>query len=111
MAALSVQNIVDAGTAPTFAAAVASSTAEIGSGSNTFLVFKNTSATACNVTLVAPGNTDYGQPYPDATIALPITSGELWLPLRKAYDDGTGSATVTTSAQASGITVALVRIG
>lgn len=113
MAALTTQKIVDAGTPPTFVAATASDTAVVGNGLNTFVVYKNTSATPCSVTVVAPGNTSYGQANPDPLLTLPITTGELWIPMRKAYDpgDGTGRATLTTSAQAAGITVAVVQLG
>jgi hypothetical protein len=110
MAALTTQNIVDAGTAPTFGAAAASDTAEIGNGQNTFVVYK-TAGTSTNVTITAPGNNNYGQPNPDPVIALGATA-EKWIPLRKAYDpgDGTGRATLTTSAQTA-VTVAVVRMG
>lgn len=52
-------------------------------------------------------------PVPDKQIALPITTGELWIPLRKEYDagDGTGRCTITTSAQDANIKVAVVRMG
>jgi hypothetical protein len=113
MAALTTQNIVPAGTAPTFVAASASDTAEVGNGLNTFAVYKNTSSTACNVTIVVPGTLITGDAYPDKQIALPITTGELWIPLRKEYDagDGTGRCTITTSAQDANIKVAVVRMG
>jgi hypothetical protein len=112
MAALSTQNIVNAGTKPTLAAAAASDTAEIGNGRNTFIVYKNTDSNAKTVTVTAPGNTEYGQPYPDPAIALPITNGEIWIPLRKEYDDGTGRATlsVTGTGGVTGVTVAVVRM-
>lgn len=110
MAALTVQNIVDAGTKPTFGAASTSDTANIGSGSDTFLVYKNTDATTEAITLVVPGNTSYGQPMPDPVLTIASSTGELWIPLRKAYDDGTGNVTVTM-ASTTGITVALVRLG
>jgi hypothetical protein len=109
MAALTTQNIVDAGTKPTFAAASTSDTAEIGTGHNTFLVYKNTDATTEAITVVAPGTTPYGQPFPDPVLTIAATTGELWIPLRKEYDDGSGRATVTM-ASATGITVAVVRI-
>jgi hypothetical protein len=110
MAALTTQNILDAGTKPTFATATASDTAEIGSGHNTFAVYKNTgSATA--IVVVAPGTTDYGQPYPDPSITLPATTGEIWIPLRKSYDPGDGSGRATlTQATPTGVTVAVVRM-
>lgn len=112
MAALTTQNIVNAGTKPTLVAAASSDTASIGSGHNTFVVYKNTDSNAKVVTLTAPGNTDYGQPYPDPAIALPATTGEIWIPLRKEYDDGTGRAVlaVTGTGGVTGVTVAVVRV-
>lgn len=110
MAALTTNQIVDAGTAPTFIQAGASDTAEIGNGHNTFVVYKNTTGSSVTITVVAPGNTDYGVAYPDPQISVPATNGERWIPLRNGYDDGTGRATLTTSAQDAGITVAVVRM-
>lgn len=115
MAALTTQNIVDAGTKPTFGAAALSDTAEIGNGYNTFVVYKNTDTNAKTVTITAPGNNDYGQPNPDPALTLAANTGELWVPLRKAYDpsDGTGRATLTVSGTGgvTGVTVAVVRAG
>ena len=110
MAALTVQNIVDAGTKPTFSTPTASDTATIGSGYDSFLVYRNASGSPITVTVVVPGNTTYGQPMPDPQITVAATTGEAWIPLRKAYDDGTGTVTVTTSSQTS-VTVALVKMG
>lgn len=109
MAALTVQNIVDAGTAPTFVAASTSDTAPRGNGRNTFLVYKNADSSGHTVTVVAPGNTEYGQANPDPQISLAATNGERWIPLRKEYDDGTGNVTVTLD-DATGVTVACVRV-
>lgn len=114
MAALSTQKLVDAGTPPTFGAAGASDTAEVGNGGNTFLVVKNGSAGSVNVTIVVPGNTTYGQANPDPVIAV-AAGAEKWIPLRKEYADaavaGVGRCTVTTSAQDPALTVAVVRVG
>jgi hypothetical protein len=112
MAALSTQNIVDAGTAPNFAAAAATSnTAEIGNGKNTFYVVKNGGGAPITATVTVPGNTDYGQPTPDPEITV-AAAGEAWIPLRKAYDpaDGTGRATIVLSATTS-VTHGVVRLG
>jgi hypothetical protein len=112
MAALSTQNIVDAGTAPTFGAAAATSnTAEIGNGRNTFYVVKNGDASPITATVTVPGTTDYGQATPDPVITV-AAGGERWIPLRKAYDpaDGTGRATIVLSATTS-VTHAVVRLG
>jgi hypothetical protein len=115
MAALTTQNIVDAGTKPTFGAAAASDTAEVGNGTNTFVVYKNTDTNAKTVTITVPGNTSYGQALPDPALALGANTGELWIPLRKEYDaaDGSGRATlaVTGTGGVTGVTVAVVRLG
>src|SRR5437762_5647224 len=112
MAALTIQTIVDAGTKPTFGAATASDTAVIGSGLDSFVVYKNTDTNAKTITITAPGNTDYGQPFPDPALTLAANTGELWIPLRRAYDpgDGSGAATfaVTGTGGVTGVTVALV---
>lgn len=115
MAALNTQNIVDAGTKPTFGTAGTSDTAEIGSGFNTFVVYKNgDAANIKTITITAPGNTSYGSPFPDPAIAVP-TSSEVWIPLRKAYDPGDGTAratlAITGTGGATSVTVAVVRVG
>jgi hypothetical protein len=113
MAALTTQSLVDAGTAPTFGAAAASDTAEVGNGHNTFYVVKNGGGAPINVTIAVPGNTSYGQATPDPVIAVP-NGGEKWIPLRREYANasvaGVGRCTITTSAQTS-VTVAVVRVG
>lgn len=115
MAALSTQLVVDAGTKPTFGAAASSDTAEIGSGLNTFVVYKNTDTNAKTITVTVAGNTNYGQPWPDPALALAANTGELWIPMRKAYDpgDGTGRATLTVTGTGgvTGVTVAVVQVG
>lgn len=108
MAALTPSSILDAGTAPASVVPTASDTVAIGSGHNTFLRYTNTSATPVTVTVVVPGNTAYGQALPDPAIAVPITTGEVWIPIRKDYDDGTGNATLTTNAQPAGLKVQAV---
>lgn len=113
MAALTTQNVVNAGTAPTFGAASASDTVEVGNGRNTFVVYKNGHATLPRtVTVTVPGNTSYGAANPDPAIVVPAV-GEVWVPLRKEFDagDGTGRATITASDSAADLTVAVVRVG
>lgn len=110
MAALTVQTLVDSGSAITFVAASVSDTADVGNGRNTFLVYKNTNAAARIMNVVVPGNTSYGQALPDVPVTVPLTNGERWIPLRKEYaDQDTNRATITV-ADASGVTVAVVRI-
>lgn len=109
MAALTVQTIVDAGTKPTFGAASASDTAPIGNGHNIFAVYRNTDSSSKTVGIAFTGVTNYGQPLPQPSLTLAGTTGELWIPLRKDYDNGAGTCTLTTSAQ-TGVTVAIVQV-
>lgn len=113
MAALTTQNLSNTGAAPTFGAAAASDTVEVGNGHNSFVVYKNGSGGSINVTVVVPGNNTYGEPNPDKIVAVGA-GAEKWIPLRREYADpavaGVGRATITTSAQTS-VTVAVVRVG
>ncbi|OII61211.1 hypothetical protein BJP40_06705 [Streptomyces sp. CC53] len=109
MAALTTNNIVYAGTAPTFESAALSDTAEV--GKNKFAVYKNTDASTRTVTIDVPtGNTPYTEKDPDVEYTLAANTGELWIPLHSDYDDGTGRCTITVSAIA-GVTVAIVHAG
>lgn len=110
MALLTVQNIVDAGTAPTLVAAGASDTADVGTGRNTFAVYKNTNVASRTVTITVPGTTTYGQPNPTPVITIAANTGENWIPLRSEYRDPvTGLATLTVSVTTN-VTVAIVRM-
>lgn len=113
MAALTTQKLVDAGTPPTFGAASASDTAQVGNGSNTFVVYKNTSGGSVTLTITVPGTTSYGQPTPDPQITI-ANSAEKWIPLRREYADaavaGVGRCTLSLSS-ATGVTVAVVQVG
>lgn len=115
MAALSTYVLVDAGTKPTFGAAAASDTAEYGNGKNTFAVYKNTDTNAKTVTITVYGNNTYGQANPDPALTLAANTGELWIPLRKEYDNGAGTGrcdlAVTGTGGVTGVTVAVVQVG
>ena len=108
MALLSTQTIVNAGTAPTFAAAAASDTVTYSTG--LFVVYKNTNAATRTITVVVPGNTLYDDAITDHALTIAATTGELWIPIRSlARDTTTGLVTITTSAQTN-VTVAAVRL-
>lgn len=111
MALLTISNTTDAGTAGATATPSASDTVDIGNGHNTVLIYRNTGSTPLVLTVVAPGTNDYGQPNPDVTITVPITTGEKWIPIRKDYDpgDGTHVATITATGTAAGQTVQVLR--
>lgn len=113
MADLATQHIVAAGTAPTYSTPAASGgdTAEIGSGTNSFLHVKNNNAATCNVTISSDLTLDSGADYPDKTVAV-ATATEAWIPLIRDYDGGgtapAGRATVTCDVQTS-VEIAVVR--
>jgi hypothetical protein len=92
---MQLQSIVDAGTAPTFAAP--SSTDTVATGS--LLVVKNGSASPINVTFVIPGNLPTGDAYPVHVVAVPA-SGEKWMRVKDVFSPYT-TATVTFSAVTS----------
>jgi hypothetical protein len=109
MAALTTQNIAYAGTAPTFSAASASDTAEV--GPRNFIVYKNTNATARVVTVQVPSSlTPYTQSNNDVVYALAGTTGELWIPLHSDYDTGAGRSTITLDF-ITNVTSAVVKAG
>lgn len=112
MSALTVNHVVDAGTAGAGVAPTASDTVDVGNGRNTFLIYRNTSSTPLVLTVVVPGDTDYGQANPDPEITVPITDGEVWVPIRREYaaQDGSNIATITATGVTSGQTVQAVRV-
>lgn len=112
MAALTTFDAVDAGTAGTSATPSASDTVDVGNGHNIVAIYRNTGATPLVLTVIAPGNTVYGQANPDPVITVPITTGEKWIPIRQAYDPGDGSnrATITATGLAAGQTVTILRV-
>jgi hypothetical protein len=122
MAALTTQNLVDAGTAPTLTgAASVSDTVEVGNGKNTFLYVANTDSVNHVIKIVVPGNTSYGQANPDPAITVVATSGTAWIPLRKEFQDaavaGVGRATVNAyvadgvTPGATGVKYAVIQVG
>lgn len=113
MTALNASNLVAAGTAPTFVNSSASDTAPVGSGTDTFVVYRNTGGSSVDVVLVAPGNTSYGSANPDPTVTVAATTGEVWIPLRKEFIDPLtpGRAKITVaSGSGSTLKVAVVRV-
>lgn len=113
MAILAAKNLNDSGAIPTLDALVdVSNTAPVGSGRDTFLVLRNSNAATRTVDIVVAGNTDYGVALPDKQWTLAATTGEVWIPLRRAYVDPNvpGRCTFTVSATA-GVTGAVVQVG
>lgn len=111
MADLATYQMPTSGALPSFVAAAASDSAEVGSGRDTFAVYRNTTASPVTVTVVLDRTLDSGDAYPNKEFTLAATTGELWIPLIKDYadPDTPGRCNITTSAQDPGITVAIVR--
>jgi hypothetical protein len=95
--AITTRKIVQAGTAPAFAAPLASDTVEVG----TTLIVKNGSGAGITVTLVTPGNLPTGDAYPDK--AYTVGAGaEAWIPVTGAYrQPDSNNAAVTFSSVTS----------
>lgn len=115
MAALTTQSLVHAGTAPDLTtAATASDTADVGTGSNTFVVYRNTNATARTVTVTLPVT---GTPYTEAspaTVTYDLADGsstatEVWIPLHKDYAGSDGRAALSVAPAVTNVTVAVIR--
>lgn len=96
-----------AGTAPTFNAAAANDTAEVGVG--LWLIVRNDDVADKTVTIATPGLLTTGDAYPDK--AYTVTAGtEAWIPLLADYrDPSDGLAHITWSATTS-VTRAVVRM-
>ncbi|MBM4570268.1 hypothetical protein GS489_07560 [Rhodococcus hoagii] len=115
MAALTTKVLSNDGSAPTFVAANATDTAAVGNGLNTFLVYRNSNATAgttASVAITPPGKTPYGENWTPKNVTVPGANGEKWIPLRREYADDTGRVTITHSGAALGdLKVAVVQVG
>jgi len=104
--------ILDAGTPPTFAAATASDTMDV--GDNLFAVYRNTDSNSKTLTVVGKLVLENGVTAPDKTYTLAagnVTMQECWIPLRKMYQDpttGVATVNVTGTGGVTGVTMALV---
>lgn len=112
MAALTTTSITYAGTLAAGTALSASDTAEVGSGSNRFLLYENTSATPVTVTITLPTT---ATPYTEQQAStvqytLSATTGRLAIPLHIDYAGADGRATITHSAQPAGATVRVMAV-
>lgn len=112
MAALTVKHVLDAGTLPASQNSSTSDTADLGTGHSNFLVYKNTGGSDALVTITPVATLSNGSLYPAKSWTVVATSGVMWIPLRKEYDDGTGNNTVTVVATNFGATlqVTLVKV-
>lgn len=108
MADLATQVLGTSGAAPSTVAASASDTAEVGSGGNTVAVYKNSTGSPVDVTVITPATLGSGDPYPDKVVTVPA-NGEAWILLVKDYldPDIPGRCTITG---ATGLNVSVVRV-
>jgi hypothetical protein len=107
MAALAPQYLKNDGTL-NFAAASTSDTVPIGSGRDTFLVYKNSNGSPVVVTVVVPGKSFLGAELPDNAVTVPA-NGTAFIPVRREYANEEGRATVTMTS-ATGMTVAVAKV-
>ncbi len=95
------------GTGPTLAAPTTTETIDTSSGNTLLLVAVG--ATATTVTLVVPGNDEYGTAKPDVTSASLTNVTRVFLIPRSAASSSTGLVTVNFS-QVANVTASIVRL-
>lgn len=109
MALLTTQQIVKAGTTPTYSAVSASDT--ITADTDLFLHVKNAGGSPDTVTLVDAGTTPAGSAATSPTVSVPATTGDKMIAIPQALvAASTGLITITHSFTTS-VTCALMRMG
>lgn len=95
------------GTPPTYGAAAAADTANVGAG--LWLIVKNGDVASKTATITTPATLATGDAYPDKVYTI-SAGAEAWIPLLSDYRDPvTGTAAITWSATTS-VTRAVVRM-
>jgi hypothetical protein len=108
VALLTLQQISLPSLTPSYGAVSASDTVA-NVDDRTFLHVKNAGGSPDTVTIVIPGNDQFGSAIPDPTVSVPATTGDLMIPLNSAMaDPATGLITITHSFTTT-VTCALVR--
>lgn len=114
MAAISTQTLNFAtGAEPTFTAASASDDLECPStAGQIFVVYKNTNAATRDIAITMAQTEVYGNTLPAPgtgnKYTIGATTGVLYIPLLPQYNNGSGRVTVTCTASAVNVTVAVV---
>jgi hypothetical protein len=109
MALLSPQQVSITGTTPSYGAAGGSGDT-IQPDDRTFLIVKNTSGAAVDVTVAVPGS-KFGQALADVVVEVPATTGERWIgPMVSELADPTDGLIDVTYESTTNVTVALVRV-
>jgi hypothetical protein len=109
VALLSTQSPSIAGTTPTYGAVSASDTI-LAPDDRTFLIVKNGGGSPDTVTIVIPGNDQFGSAIPDPTVSVPATTGERWIRLTSQMIDPATSLVTVTHSFTTTVTCALVRV-
>ncbi|MFH8405573.1 hypothetical protein ACH4FX_12470 [Streptomyces sp. NPDC018019] len=110
MSLRTTQVIVPAGTAPTFTAATASDTMEV--GERVWVEYRSTHSATTTVTVIGERELENGDVTPNKVYTLGIgsvTMSELRIPLYKSYQDATTGVAAITTSQQTGVTMAVVR--
>lgn len=108
MSKITLQHVKLDGTAPSFAAAAAGDTADVGTG-DTKLIVRNASGSSITASIAVPGLQQNGLANDPTVYTVPATTGEKWIPLYGFYADPTdGNAHIAWSATAS-VTRAVVK--
>lgn len=92
MAALVTQPITALGITPTLADAAASGGDTVAPGDHTYLEVSNTGGSSATVTIVTPGNDQFGQPAADLAVTVAASSRKLVGPLNRRFAATTGAA-------------------
>jgi hypothetical protein len=107
--ALTLQEIVPAGLAPSYAAGDAANGHSASAGYDVFLHVKNVGGGSCTVTLNSTARIG-GVALANQTVVVPATTGDKMIPLRPdLYAQSDGLAYVDLST-ATGVTVAVIRL-
>jgi lysophospholipase L1-like esterase len=108
MALLTLQTLSAPSLTPSYGAVSASDTVAA-LDDRMFLHVKNAGGSPDTVTIVIPGNDQFGSAIPDPTVSVPATTGDRMIPLIPAMaDPATGLITVTHSFTTT-VTCALIR--
>lgn len=108
MALLTVQTISLPSLTPSYGAVSGSDTMTV-YDDRTFLHVKNAGGSSDTVTIVIPGNDQFGSAIPDPTVSVPATTGDRMIPLNPAMADPTTGLITITHSFTTTVTCALVR--
>jgi len=109
VALLTVQQVSQPSLTPSYGAVSASDTIS-SPDDRMFLHVKNAGGSPDTVTIVIPGNDQFGSAIPDPTVSVPATTGDRMIPIRAAMMDPATSLVTVTHSFTTTVTCALVRV-